>query len=123
MLTPRDRARLQRAVRSRLIPVRQHLRSRIVLMAADGLPDAEIARRLQIDKRTVRLWRERFAREGLDALRRDAPRTGRPSRLGDDVWGIARQLRDDGWRLSDIARQLAVSAATVSRLLARRRDL
>jgi transposase len=123
VLTPRDRARLQRSVRSQVIPVRQHLRSRIVLMAADGLPDADIARRLQIDKRTVRLWRERFVREGFDALRHDAPRSGRPSRLSHDVWDIARRLRDNGWRLHDIARHLAISAATVSRLLARRRDL
>jgi transposase-like protein len=56
------------------------LRAKIVLLAADGKTNAEIARRLDCPLRTVSLWRKRFFEERLDGLR-DRPRPGRPRRF------------------------------------------
>ncbi|MFI1966425.1 FCD domain-containing protein [Streptomyces pathocidini] len=52
-------------------------RSRIVLACAEGLPNATVAKRLDISPATVAKWRERFLRRGVDGLS-DAPRSGRP---------------------------------------------
>ncbi len=56
------------------------LRAKIVLLAAEGKTNAEIARRLDCALRTVSLWRKRFFEERLDGLR-DRPRPGRPRRF------------------------------------------
>ena len=57
------------------------LRSRIVLLAADGLPSKHIAKRLATRQDTVRLWRRRFESEGAAALTRDAPGRGRKRQI------------------------------------------
>jgi transposase len=62
---------------------REVVRARIVLAAADGQPNAAIARRLGVTEDTVRRWRGRFAAERLPGLD-DRPRTGRP-RIYSDV--------------------------------------
>ncbi|HVH93611.1 MAG TPA: IS630 family transposase [Nocardioidaceae bacterium] len=62
---------------------RDVVRARIVLAAADGQPNAAIARRLGVTEDTVRRWRGRFAAERLPGLD-DRPRTGRP-RIYSDV--------------------------------------
>jgi transposase len=57
------------------------MRARMVLLAATGMSNAEIGRRLGCDADTVRLWRNRFAvRPKVDALR-DQARSGRPARV------------------------------------------
>lgn len=55
------------------------LRCRIVLAAARGESEAAVASALQINRKTVRLWRERFAAEGLKSLWEIAPGRGRKS--------------------------------------------
>jgi hypothetical protein len=62
------------------VPHGQVLRAKIVLLAAEGETNAEIARRLDCSLRTVSLWRKRFFEERLDGLR-DRPRPGRPRRF------------------------------------------
>ena len=61
------------------IEVRLQQRARIVLLAASGLQNKDIATEVGLDRRQVALWRARFLEGGIDALRKDAPRTGRPS--------------------------------------------
>ena len=64
-------------------------RDRIILRAADGLNNSEIARALTMEPDTVRLWRQRWldvpevALEDLDVADRlsDAPRSGTPARI------------------------------------------
>jgi hypothetical protein len=74
----------ERELRSRAarytVPHGEVLRAKVVLLAAEGRTNAEIARRLDCAVRTVSLWRKRFFEERLDGLR-DRPRPGRPRRF------------------------------------------
>jgi transposase len=76
-LTDRDRAELQKLARARKAPLRMVQRAWIVLAAADGHANAQIARDLSVHVDTVRTWRGRFAGHGMKGLA-DRPRSGRP---------------------------------------------
>jgi transposase len=58
-------------------------RSRIVLAAAEGLKNTEIAERLGVDRNMAARWRSRFAEHRLDGLL-DEPRPGRPRTVTDE---------------------------------------
>jgi hypothetical protein len=58
-------------------PYREVIRAKLVLLAAEGLSDVEIAARLDCTDRMVAKWRKRFASEGLAGLD-ERPRPGRP---------------------------------------------
>jgi transposase len=58
-------------------PYCQVVRAKIVLFAASGLDNEQIARRLEIPRPVVTKWRKRFYYERLDGLE-DQPRCGRP---------------------------------------------
>lgn len=60
VLTAGQRSRLEAITRRSSAPMRQVLRARIVLAAADGQPNARIARTLAITADTARKWRRRF---------------------------------------------------------------
>jgi len=79
-LTPSDRKTLQGWSRGRRTPARLVLRAKIVLLAAEGLENQQIAERLETSKPTVGLWRSRFASGGLAEIQNDATRPGRPRR-------------------------------------------
>lgn len=113
---------------------RQCLRARIVLMAADQVPNARIAAQLHVCVDTVRTWRGRFARHRVKGLA-DASRSGRPpahSALQTaQVKAIACTTPADRgvplarWSAAEIARQAvadkvvdSISRATVARRLA-----
>ena len=88
-LTAAEREELVALVRARQTPQQLALRARIVLAAADGANNAEIARRLSVEADTARHWRMRWL--GLAALPlddvsvaerlADAPRPGGPCRI------------------------------------------
>ena len=63
-------------------PQQVALRCRIVLAAAEGEPADQIAARLEINRKTVMLWRARFEQEGLDGLWEVAPGRGRKPSYG-----------------------------------------
>jgi putative transposase len=89
-LTDLERKELQRLVKRHLTPQQIVLRARIVLAAADGANNGQIARRLGVSLDMVRRWRERWIaleeaslkeeEEGLAVEERltDAPRPGKP---------------------------------------------
>jgi len=72
-----DRSRLESLTRSSSVQAGLAARARIVLLAADGLPNAEIARRTGTSRPTVLSWRECYETGGVRALQ-DLPRSGRP---------------------------------------------
>src|SRR5439155_19630356 len=56
--------------------------ARLILLAADGEPNAAIAREVGVSRPTVLLWRERFARGGVPGLSLEKPRPGRKPTIG-----------------------------------------
>ena len=82
-LTAEERALLQAWERRRTSAQALALRSRIVLAAAEGPNNTEIARELGIAVSSVRKWRNRFAEHRLDGLT-DEPRPGQPRKVTDE---------------------------------------
>jgi DNA-directed RNA polymerase specialized sigma24 family protein len=76
-LTPEERSELERRARRQTATGREVFRARVVVLAADGLRNDEIAERLGTVRTTVSRWRKRFF-EQRDAGLRDRPRSGRP---------------------------------------------
>jgi transposase len=82
-LTDDERARLEGWVRRRTSAQALALRSRIVLAAAEGVSNTEIAARVGVSAPTVTKWRNRFAERRLEGLL-DEPRPGRPRTITDE---------------------------------------
>jgi len=76
-LNAEQRAILESRARARRAPARIVERARIVLLAASGCQDRQIAAQLKIMPETAARWRKRFLEGGLPALEKDAPRPGR----------------------------------------------
>jgi transposase len=77
-----ERAQLESWARRRTSAQALALRSRIVLLAEEGLNNTEIGARLGIDVKSARKWRNRFAEHRLDGLT-DEPRPGQPRKITD----------------------------------------
>src|SRR4029453_9229710 len=81
-LTAEERVQLEAWERRRTSAQALALRSRIVLAAAEGPNNTEIARELGVAVSSVRKWRNRFAEHRLDGLT-DEPRPGQPRKITD----------------------------------------
>ena len=73
-LSEKEREKLQHAEKSKTSPQRLVLRSKIVLLANENIPNAKIAEQLETTTETVRLWRNRYIEEGFESLLIDRPR-------------------------------------------------
>ena len=117
------RAILEKWIRTRTAPQRLVLRSRIVLLAAEGLSDLAVGKRLRVTRQTVRLWRRRFEAGGPAALVRDAPGRGRKRLVS--VESITRLLKGKAGTkrptIRELARQLGVSPSSVHRLVTKQK--
>ena len=71
-----ERSVLERRAGASTSSQRDALRARIILRAAEGLSNQEIAQNLQVSVDTVSCWRRRFANFGMEGLK-DLPRSGR----------------------------------------------
>jgi hypothetical protein len=102
-LSDDERRVLERTARAEKLPFQRVQRARIVLYAADGLPDTEIAARLDTSPGLVGRWRRRFAEQRLEGLE-DRPRSGRPRRFPP---GAGRRGQGDRLRAARYARPAA----------------
>jgi transposase len=84
-LTDEQHAQLDRLLRRGTAPARVLTRTRILVLAHQGLPDPQIAAALLIGLATVARIRRRFVREGLEEALYDRPHTGRPPHLTGEV--------------------------------------
>ena len=73
-----EREILQAQARRYTLPYREVVRARIVLMAAAGLDNDQIAQRLDTRREVVSKWRKRFYQQRLAGLE-ERPRRGRPT--------------------------------------------
>lgn len=74
-----ERRYLEKWAAGRRTPARLVLRAKIVLLAAAGTDNQEIAERLATSRQTVGLWRQRYIESGRAGIEKDAPRGGRPN--------------------------------------------
>jgi transposase len=119
-----DRRRLSDLARLPSVPSGLAKRARIVLLAADGMPNAQIARTVGVSRPTVIGWRERYAAGGIRALL-DEPRSGRPAVI-DEIDVVVATLANDGrpperlgiphWSARFLAAELGISFASVARI-------
>jgi transposase len=98
------------------------LRCRVVLACADGGNNTEVARRLGVERGTVRKWRTRFAEHGLDGLH-DEPRPGAPRTVTDDhvELVIVKTLEETPtdathWSTRSMAKATGMSQSAVGRI-------
>lgn len=119
-----DRPRLEALARSTSVRAGLAQRARIILLAADGVANAEIARRTDTTPPTVLSWRNRYSKGGIVALG-DRPRSGRPTKVA-EIEIVATTLADNGmppehlnaehWTSRLLGQQLDVSPTTVARV-------
>jgi transposase len=122
-LTPEQHRTLELWARGRSLPARQVERARIVLLAAAGRQDLEIAAELRISNQKAARWRKRFLAAGIPGLEKDAPRPGRtPSISAATVRAVIRtttQQRPGNathWSTRTMAAQFGISEASVRRI-------
>jgi transposase len=118
-----DGATLQRWARGRRVPYRLVIRSRIVLRAAAGYSNREIARQLRVSPLTVACWLSRFRLLGLSGIRTDAPRIPSVPRVNEAkvhevLDRTVREVPPRGgtWSTREMARATGLSHSKVRRI-------
>lgn len=119
VLTSEQESELTKLARSKRTSVRLAQRAQIVLLAAQGLQNKDIAEQLGIGRVQVARWRERFLEDGLQGIERDLPRGAPPVKV--DVARLVElttQTTPEGathWSTRKMGEVLGVSSSTVMR--------
>jgi len=119
VLTEAQEGELNRLTRSRRTSVRLAQRARIVLLAAQGLQNKDIAEELGIGRVQVARWRERYLQSGLQGIERDLPRGAPPVKVEvAKLVELTTQATPEAathWSTRKMGAVLGVSASTVMR--------
>jgi transposase len=122
VLGPAERAELERLVRSSSAAAGLSRRARVVLLMADDVSGAEIARMTGYTVVQVSRLRRRFAEEGIAGLA-DKPRSGRPPSISNRKRAkiVAMTLKPPGrgrthWSTRELAMEVGVSHTTIHRI-------
>jgi transposase len=122
-LNPEQARELEHRSRARSLPARVVERARIVLLAADGKQNQEIAEELGISVQKSARWRARFLECGIAGLEKDAPRPGRtPSIAVATVKRVVRMttkrkpVHATQWSTRTMAQAVGISEASVRRI-------
>lgn len=117
------RRELERLSRKRSMEARAVVRSRIVLLASDGMQNQQIAAELGVSTRMVALWRGRFLEFGVAGLLKDAPRPGRTPRITAEAVAVivakttqTTPANATQWSTRSMAREAGISEASVRRI-------
>jgi transposase len=119
VLTDEQKAELTRLSRSGRTSVRLAQRARIVLLAAQGLQNKDIAAELGIGRVQVARWRERYLQAGVQGIERDLPRGAPPVKV--NVAELVQRTTQSKpaaathWSTRKLAAELGVAASTVWR--------
>ena len=118
-LTSEQKDELTKSARSKRTSVRLAQRAQIVLLAAQGLQNKDIAAQLGIGRVQVARWRERYLEGGLQGIERDLPRGAPPVKV--DVAKLVELTTQSTpeaathWSTRKMGAALGVSASTVMR--------
>lgn len=122
-LSPEQRTVLERLARQRSLPARLVERAQIVLRAAEGMQNQQIARLMGMTAEKVARWRNRFLEGGMDALKKDAPRPGRTRTITDrrvkkvlDMTLQEKPAHATHWSTRTMAAAAGISEASVRRI-------
>ena len=123
ILTPQEQTTIDRWSKGKSIPLRLVQRAQIIQLAAKGAYNHDIAKRLDISRPTVQLWRDRFLALRLSGLEKDAPRPGRfPKISHKKVMAIVNDTLHTApsnathWSSRDMAKAQGVSKDSVQRI-------
>jgi len=122
-LTDKERVRLTKYSRGHSTPVRLMKRAQVVLLAAEGKTNAQIAVEVGMARGRVGTWRKRFAQQRLAGIEQDAPRPGNPSpnraELTEKILEATTQSEPEHatqWSTRTLAKELGVSDTRVARV-------
>src|SRR5215475_1663193 len=123
VLTEDQKQTLQQWARGRSLPARQVERARVILLAAAGKQDLEIAAEVGISNQKAARWRKRFLKKGLAGREKDAARPGRTPTIPKTTVDRVVQLTTLGkpynathWSTRTMAAEVAISEASVRRI-------
>lgn len=123
ILNSEQKQALEQCARARSLPLRLVERARIVLLAAEGKQDKEIAAELNLTAHKVARWRGRYLDRGMEGLEKDAPRPGRkPSISPATVKKVIQKTTQEKpahathWSTRSMAAEVGVSETTVRRI-------
>jgi len=123
VLNSEQRKTLEQWARSRSLPIRQVQRAQIILLAADGKQDLEIAVAVNISNQKAARWRKRFLQKGFPGLEKDATRPGRPptitpAKVKDVVRKTTQEKPDNAthWSTRTMAKACGISEKSVRRI-------
>jgi len=123
VVSDEDRRTLEKWSRGRTTPARLVLRAKVVLLAAAGRLNQEIAAELRTGMKTVCQWRRRYVQKGLAGVEKDAPRGGRPAAGSAAVAAeVVRKTTTETpaaathWSTRTLAAELGTSPSTVQRV-------
>ena len=109
--------------RSRSVSVRFVERVKVVLLAAEGKENIEIAQHLKITRQKVARWRNRFVANGLNGIEKDAPRSGRfPSISRARKSRVIKKTLEETpanathWSRASMAKATGLSESTIGRI-------
>jgi len=124
-LTEDERRELQQIAQSRTLPAGDVMRSRMILLLADGVSYQKIQDSLDTTAPTIARWKNRFLQHRIDGLVEERHPGQQPSvrtpKLQAKVLAAIKEGPRDGsthWSCRKLARHLHVSKDTVQRILA-----
>ena len=126
-LSPEDKIQLTKNLKSRKTSIRLVERSKIILFAADDIPNYKIAEELSINVNTVGKWRNRFAEQGISGIEKDLPRGSNhggknsedQARLRSKIiqWTTQNKPKDSThWSTRGLAKVLGINHSFVNRV-------
>jgi len=122
-VTDEDRKTLERWARGRSAPVRLMHRAKIVLMAAEGKKNKDIAPAVGVTRQLVGRWRTRYVQHGLPGIEKDAPGRGRKPTAREAItakiigWTTQRKpAHATHWSTRTLAKELGSTRSMVNRV-------
>ena len=127
ILSPEEKMQLEQNLKSRRTPVRLLERSKIVLFAAELIPNYKIAKLLNIDVNKVGRWRNRFADHRHQGIEKDLPRganhggknSAEQAKLRSKIIKMTTQEKPEDatqWSTRSLAKVLGINHSFVNRV-------